>query len=85
MTRFSRHDMESAGYRVKRKKPNGKKRMAEWERRHAVPGATEKQSSKPGKVNRRRSLAAYIAKRYNTTPANLSNWMKKNGVKKPET
>ena len=42
MTRFSRHDTESAGYRVKRKKPHGKKRMAEWERRHAVPGATAK-------------------------------------------
>ena len=40
-------------------KPHGKKRMAEWERRHAVPGATAKQSSKPGKINRRRALPAY--------------------------
>ena len=40
-------------------KPHGKKRMAEWERRHAVPGATAKQSSKPGKINRRRILPAY--------------------------
>ncbi|MCY3874411.1 MAG: recombinase family protein [Rhodobacteraceae bacterium] len=30
------------------------------------------------------STQKFIAKRYNTTPANLSNWMKKNGIKKPE-
>ena len=31
------------------------------------------------------STQKFIAKRYNTTPANLSNWMKKNGIKKPST
>ena len=30
------------------------------------------------------STQKFIAKRYNTTPANLSNWMKKNGIKKPK-
>ena len=25
----------------------------------------------------------FVAKRYNTTSDNLSNWMKKNGIKKP--
>lgn len=27
----------------------------------------------------------FIAKRYNTTPANLHNWMKKRGIKKPKS
>ena len=30
------------------------------------------------------STQKFIAKRYNTTLANLSNWMKKNGIKKPK-
>ena len=30
------------------------------------------------------STQKFIAKRYNTTPANLSNWMKKNEIKKPK-
>ncbi len=30
------------------------------------------------------STQRFIAKRYNTTPANLSNWMKKNEIRKPE-
>ena len=30
------------------------------------------------------STQKFIAKRYNTTPANLSNWMEKNGNKKPK-
>ena len=29
------------------------------------------------------STQRFIAKRYNTTPANLSNWMKKHGIRKP--
>ncbi|EFO31917.1 resolvase domain protein [Roseibium sp. TrichSKD4] len=29
------------------------------------------------------STQAFIAKRYNTTPANLSNWIKKNGIVRP--
>ena len=31
------------------------------------------------------STQKFIAKRYNTTPGNFSNWMKKNGIKKPST
>ena len=31
------------------------------------------------------STQKFIAKRYNTTPGNFANWMKKNGIKKPET
>ena len=27
----------------------------------------------------------FVAKRYNTTSGNLSNWMKKNGIKEPST
>ena len=30
------------------------------------------------------STQKFIAKRYQTTPANLSNWIKKNRIKKPE-
>ena len=30
------------------------------------------------------STQRFIAKRYNTTPANLSNWMKKNAITKPK-
>ena len=26
----------------------------------------------------------FIAKRFNTTPGNISNWMNKNGIKKPK-
>ena len=29
------------------------------------------------------STQKFIAKRYNTTPANLSNWIRKNGIQKP--
>ena len=29
------------------------------------------------------STQKFIAKRYNTTPANLSNWIRKNGIRKP--
>ena len=29
------------------------------------------------------STQRFIAKRYNTTPANLANWMKKHGIRKP--
>ena len=29
------------------------------------------------------STQKFIAKRYNTTPGNLSNWIKKNGIRKP--
>ena len=29
------------------------------------------------------STQRLIAERYNTTPANLSNWMKKHGIRKP--
>ncbi len=31
------------------------------------------------------STQKFIAKRYNTMPGNFANWMKKNGIKKPET
>jgi DNA invertase Pin-like site-specific DNA recombinase len=31
------------------------------------------------------STQKFVAKRYNTTPGNLSNWMKKNGIRKPST
>lgn len=31
------------------------------------------------------STQKFIAKRYQTTPANLSNWIKKNGIKRPRT
>ena len=30
------------------------------------------------------STQRFIAKRYNTTPGNLSNWMKMNGITKPK-
>ena len=30
------------------------------------------------------STLRFIAKRYNTTPGNFANWMKKNGIKKPK-
>ncbi len=30
------------------------------------------------------STQRFIAKRYNTTPGNFANWMKKNGIKKPK-
>ena len=29
------------------------------------------------------STQKFIAKRYNTIPANLSNWIRKNGIRKP--
>jgi hypothetical protein len=29
------------------------------------------------------STQSFIAKRYNTTPGNLCNWIKKNGITKP--
>ena len=29
------------------------------------------------------STQKFIAKRYNTTPANLPNWIRKNGIRKP--
>ena len=29
------------------------------------------------------STQRFVAKRYNTTPANLSNWIRKNGIQKP--
>ena len=29
------------------------------------------------------STQAFIARRYNTTPANLSNWIKKHGIVRP--
>ena len=29
------------------------------------------------------STRKFIAKRYNTTPANLSTWIRKNGIQKP--
>ena len=31
------------------------------------------------------STQRFIAKRYNTTPANLANWMKKHGIRKPRS
>ena len=30
------------------------------------------------------STQKFIAKRYNSSPANLANWMKKRGIKKPK-
>lgn len=30
------------------------------------------------------STQKFIAQRYKTTPANLSNWIKKNGIRKPD-
>ena len=30
------------------------------------------------------STQRFTAQRYHTTPANLSNWIKKNGIKKPD-
>ena len=35
------------------------------------------------RLNANGSPQKFVAKRYNTTPGNLSNWIKKNGIKKP--
>ena len=66
MIRFSRHDIESARYRVKRKKRTAEKNSRTG--KSDPQGAADKQCPKPGKINRCRGFPAYGAPTYPYEP-----------------